>query len=131
MKGLLIRWLILTVAILSAAYLLDGMEVRGFISAFFAAAILGILNAVLRPVLIILTLPLNILSLGLFTFVINAFLLKMASGVIPGFEVHGFWPALFGSLIISLVSWLLSSLINDRGRVEVIDLKKRSGNRWE
>jgi putative membrane protein len=131
MKGILIRWLILTVAILSAAYLLDGMEVRGFISAFFAAAVLGILNAVLRPVLIILTLPLNILSLGLFTFVINAFLLKMASGVIPGFEVHGFWPALFGSLIISLVSWLLSSLINDRGRVEVIDLKKRSGNRWE
>ena len=131
MKGILIRWLILTVAILSAAYLLDGMEVRGFISAFFAAAVLGILNAVLRPVLIILTLPLNILSLGLFTFVINAFLLKVASGVIPGFEVHGFWPALFGSLIISLVSWLLSSLINDRGRVEVIDLKKRSGNRWE
>jgi putative membrane protein len=131
MKGILIRWLILTVAILSAAYLLDGMEVRGFTSAFFAAAVLGILNAVLRPVLIILTLPLNILSLGLFTFVINAFLLKMASGVIPGFEVHGFWPALFGSLIISLVSWLLSSLINDRGRVEVIDLKKRSGDRWE
>jgi len=131
MKGLLLRWLILTVAILSAAYLLDGMEVRGFTSAFFAAAVLGILNAVLRPVLIILTLPLNILSLGLFTFVINAFLLKMASGVIPGLEVHGFWPALFGSLIISLVSWLLSSLINDRGRVEVIDLKKRSGNRWE
>ena len=131
MRGILIRWLILTVAILSAAYLLDGMEVRGFTSAFFAAAVLGILNAVLRPVLIILTLPLNILSLGLFTFVINAFLLKMASGVIPGFEVHGFWPALFGSLIISLVSWLLSSLINDRGRVEVIDLKKRSGNRWE
>ena len=131
MKGILIRWLILTVAILSASYVLDGMEVRGFTSAFFAAAVLGILNAVLRPVLIILTLPLNILSLGLFTFVINAFLLKMASGVIPGFEVHGFWPALFGSLIISLVSWLLSSLINDRGRVEVIDLKKRSGNRWE
>lgn len=131
MKGILIRWLILTVAILSAAYLLDGMEVRGFTSAFFAAAVLGILNAILRPVLIILTLPLNILSLGLFTFVINAFLLKMASGVIPGFEVHGFWPALFGSLIISLVSWLLSSWINDRGRVEVIDLKKRSGNRWE
>ncbi len=131
MKGILIRWLILTVAILSAAYLLDGMEVRGFTSAFFAAAVLGILNAILRPVLIILTLPQNILSLGLFTFVINAFLLKMASGVIPGFEVHGFWPALFGSLIISLVSWLLSSLINDRGRVEVIDLKKRSGNRWE
>jgi len=130
-KGILIRWLILTVAILSAAYLLDGMEVRGFTSAFFAAAVLGILNAILRPVLIILTLPLNILSLGLFTFVINAFLLKMASGVIPGFEVHGFWPALFGSLIISLVSWLLSSWINDRGRVEVIDLKKRSGNRWE
>ncbi|MFP4036968.1 MAG: phage holin family protein, partial [Desulfobacteraceae bacterium] len=80
MAGLLIRWLILTAAITLASYVIDGIEVSGFFSALAAAAILGILNAFFRPILIILTLPINILSLGLFTFVINAVLLKMASG---------------------------------------------------
>ena len=131
MTGLFIRWLILTAAIIFASYIMDGIHVSGFFSAFFAAAILGILNAFFRPILIILTLPINILSLGLFTFVINALLLKMASGLISGFDVHGFWSAVFGSLIISLVSWLLSSFINEQGRVEYIDLKKRDKDRWE
>jgi putative membrane protein len=63
--------------------------------------------------------------------VINAVMLKMASGVIGGFEVNGFWPAVFGALIISLVSWLLNMLINDRGEVDVIDLRHKGGNRWE
>jgi putative membrane protein len=114
-----------------ASYLIEGIEVSGFASAFFAAAILGILNAFFRPILIILTLPINILSLGLFTFIINAMLLKMASGVISGFEVHGFWSAVFGSFIISIISWVLSSFISERGRVEYIDLKKRDDDRWE
>lgn len=131
MRGLVIRWLILTVAILAAAYLLEGIEVRGFFSAFFAAAVLGILNALFRPILLILTLPVNILTLGLFTFVINALMLMMASGVIGGFIVHGFWSAVFGSLVISLVSWLLTSLISDEGKVEVIVLRKRGEDRWE
>ena len=131
MKGIVLRWLILTLAIMVAAYLIEGIEVRGFGSALFAAAILGILNAVFRPVLIILTLPINILTLGLFTFVINALLLMMASGVIGGFEVHGFWAAFFGSLIISLISWLLSSFINEQGRVGYIDLKRRENGKWE
>ena len=141
MRGILLRWLILTAAILAAAYLLDGIEVRDFFSAFLAAAVLGILNAFFRPLLLLLTLPLNILSLGLFTFVINAFLLKMASGVIPGFEVHGFWTALFGALIITLVSSLLNALISNdpgrrnqggqmQGREDVIDLKRRGDDRW-
>ena len=130
MPGILVRWLVQTAAITIAAYLLDGIHVEGFFSAFFAAVILGILNAFFRPILIIITLPVNILTLGLFTFVINALLLMMVSGVIPGFEVHGFWSAVFGSLIISLVSWFLSSFINERGRVEYIDLHKRRG-RWE
>ena len=131
MVGLVLRWFILTVAILFASYLMDGIRVSGFFSAFFAAAILGILNAFFRPVLIILTLPINILSLGLFTFIINAILLKMASSIIAGFEVHGFWSAVFGSLIISVVSWLLSSFINEQGRVKYIDLERKDGNRWE
>jgi putative membrane protein len=138
MRGLLLRWLILTAAILSAAYLLNGIEIRDFLSAFLAAAVLGILNAFFRPILILLTLPLNILSLGLFTFVINAFLLKMASGIIPGFEVHGFWTALFGALIITLVSSLLNAMTrkeqggNGQQRADdgVIDLKRRDRNRW-
>lgn len=125
------RWLILTCGIMLAAYFIEGIEVTGFGSAFLAAAILGILNAFFRPVLILLTLPINILTLGLFTFVINALLLMMASGVIGGFEVHGFWAAFLGSLIISLLSWLLSSFINERGRVGYIDLRKRENGKWE
>lgn len=131
MRGLFIRWLVLTFSIAAASYLISGIHVSGFFSAFFAAALLGVLNTFLRPVLIILTLPINILSFGLFTFVINALLLKMASGVIPGFHVYGFWSAVFGSLVISIVNWLLNSYINDKGRIEYIDLRKRDGNRWE
>lgn len=128
MRGLFIRWLVLTAAIMFASYMIDGIEVDGFFSAFSAAAILGILNAFFRPILLILTLPINILSLGLFTFIINAMLLQMASGVISGFEVYGFWSAVFGSLVISLVSWLLSSFINSQGRVEYIHFRKRNGD---
>lgn len=131
MKGLLLRWLILTLAILAASYLLDGIEVTGFFPALAAAAVLGILNAFLRPILFLLTLPLVILSLGLFTIIINALLLMLVSAVMSGFNVAGFWAALVGSLVISAVSWLLSSLINNQGRVEVINLKQNRGGQWQ
>lgn len=130
MKGLVIRWLILTIAILLAVYLIEGIRASGIHAILLAAAVLGILNALLRPILIVLTLPLNILTLGLFTFLINAFLLKMTSGVIPGFDVAGFWPAVFGALVISVVNWLISTLISDSGRVDFIELRKKGG-RWE
>ncbi len=123
MQGLLLRWIILTAAILLTSLLMDGIHVSGFFSAFFTAALLGILNAFFRPILIILTLPINILSMGLFTFVINAILLMMASGVIPGFNVGGFWSAVFGSMIIGLMSWILNMLINQQGRIEYIRFK--------
>ena len=140
--GIFIRWLILTAAIMAASYLIDGIRVSGFFSAFCAAAVLGILNALFRPILFILTLPINIMTFGLFTFVINALLLKMASGVIPGFDVHGFWSAVFAALIISGVNWILSSFINEHGRIErvekgemeeedYIDLEKHDDDRWE
>ena len=130
MHGITIRWLTLTLSIIVTAYLVDGIQVGGFWSAFFAAAVLGVLNAFFRPVILVLTLPINILTMGLFTFVINALLLKMASGVISSFDVYGFWPAVFGSLIISAVNWILTSFVNEQGRVEYIDLK-RKGGRWE
>jgi putative membrane protein len=131
MRGIAIRWLTLTGAILLASYLLNGVRVDGFFPALGAAAVLGILNAFFRPIALILTLPINIISLGLFTFVINAVMLKMASSVIAGFEVSGFWPAVFGALIISLVSWGLNTFINERGRIDVIDLHHKGGDRWE
>ncbi len=131
MKGILVRWLVLTVAIIFASYLISGIQVSGFFSALFAAALLGILNVFFRPILLILTLPINIMTLGLFTFIINALILKMASGVIPGFEVHGFWSAVFGALVISAFNWILNSLINERGRVDYVDLRKKDDGRWE
>lgn len=152
MTGILFRWLALTAAITMAAYLLEGIQISGFFSAFFAAAILSIFNALFRPIALVITLPINVLTLGLFTFVINALMLKMASGVIPGFNVRGFWTAIFGSMIISLISWLLNSFISDQGSVsyinvqrydqkntidrvegddDTIDLKKKGDDRWE
>lgn len=133
MRGLLLRWLILAVAIMVAAYLFKGIHISGFGAALFAAMALGILNALFRPILLVLTLPINILTLGLFTFVINAVLLLMTSGLIGGLVVEGFGSALLGSFIISLVSWLLSSFVNDQGRIESVEveLHKRRGGRWE
>ena len=131
MRGIALRWLTLTGAIIFAAYMIDGIHVSGFMSALGAAAILGILNAFFRPIALILTLPINILTLGLFTFVINAVMLKMASGVIGGFDVQGFWPAIFGALLISLVSWGLNIFINERGSVDIIDLHHKGSNRWQ
>jgi len=132
MPGILMRWLILTAAIIVTAYLLDGIQIDGFFSAIFSAALLGILNAFFRPILLVLTLPINILSLGLFTFVINALLLLMASGVIPGLTVSGFWTALFGSLLISLVSFILNTFIGGHGTVVYVDKKiSVDRNPWE
>lgn len=145
MAHLLIRWLCLTGAILFTAYVVDGISATGFFSAFFAAAALGVLNLFFRPILLILTLPINILSLGLFTFVINAMMLKMASGLIPGFTVTGFWAAVFGAILISLAAWFLNMILQDGGGPgrpvgpgdrgtrspdDTIDLNRKD-NRWE
>ena len=131
MKGLILRWLISTASIIFASYLVNGIRISGFFSALLAAVALGILNAVLRPILIILTLPLTILTMGLFIFFINALMLVMASGIIPGFDVQGFWPAMFGSLIISIINWILSMFINEQGKIEYIELTKKGKDRWE
>ena len=133
MRGVLLRWLVLTGAVLVAAWLLEGIRVDGFLPALLAAGALGLLNAFLRPILIILTLPINVLSLGLFTFVLNGLMLKLASELIPGFAVQGFWTAVLGALVIGIVSGLLNLFVGGRGRVErvsYIDLQKR-GDRWE
>jgi putative membrane protein len=126
---LVIKWLCLTAAVLFASYVLDGIYVRNFFAAFFAAAALGILNMFFRPLLFILTLPINVMSLGLFTFVINALMLKMASGLIDGFSVIGFWTAVFGSLLISITNWVLTALIQENRMYEFYDSGGRRGGR--
>ena len=126
MSGIFIRWLTSTGAIMLTSYLLSGIYVDGFLAAFLTAVTLGILNALFRPIALLITLPINILTLGFFTFVINALMLKMASAVISGFDVQGFWSAILGSLMISAISWLLNSFVDKRGTWRYIDLGHRN-----
>lgn len=103
----LIHLAVSALAVIITSFLLPGVEVAGFLSAFLAALVLGLLNTFVKPLMILFTLPVNILTLGLFTFVINALIILMASAFVPGFKVKGFWWALLFSLILSLVNHFL------------------------
>jgi len=117
---LVIRVLINAFAIYLVAEIVPGITVASVQAALGAGLVLGLINAVVRPILILLTLPFTLLTLGLFLFVLNAFCLWLTAEVVKGFEVHGFWAAIFGSLLVSLVSWTLSAFVSDRGRIVVI-----------
>lgn len=107
---LLLRWLISTLAVLAAAYLVPGVHVTNFWAALIAALVIGLVNALIRPLVILLTLPVNILTLGLFTLVINALMFWLAATIVKGFYVNGFWPAFWGALVYWLVSWFTNTL---------------------
>ena len=107
----LARLLLNGIAIIVAAYLLPGLELSGPGAALAAGALLGLVNALVRPVLFILTLPLTLLTLGLFIFVLNAICLALAAALVPGFSISGFWAAVFGALLVSVVSWILNGLL--------------------
>jgi putative membrane protein len=106
----LLKWLISTLAVIITAYLLPGVSVRSFWTALLVALVLGIINAIIRPIFVVLTLPLTVVTLGLFLFVINAVLILLTSAVVPGFEVRGFWWALLFSLVLSVISWALHKI---------------------
>ena len=108
---LILLWILNDVALLAVAYLLPSIQVASFGSAMIAAVLLGLVNTVVRPVLILLTLPATLLTLGLFLFVINGLMFWLAGSMIDGFAVESFWSAFFGSLLYSLISWALSSLL--------------------
>ena len=108
---LLLVWLINAVALIAVAYLMPSISVSSFGAALLAALILGLINAVVRPVLVLLTLPVTILTLGLFIFVLNGLLFWMVGSWLEGFHVGGFWAGVFGAIVFSLVSWLLSALV--------------------
>jgi putative membrane protein len=108
---LLVVWLINAVALIAVAYLMPSITVSSFGTALAAALVLGLINAVVRPVLVLLTLPVTILTLGLFIFVLNGLLFWMVGSWLEGFGVGGFWSGVFGAILFSIVSWLLSALV--------------------
>lgn len=108
---LLIVWIINALSLLALPYLFDSIRVDGFYTALIVALVLGLINAVVRPVLILLTLPLTIVTIGLFIFVINGLLFWFVASFVKGFVVAGFWPAVFGAIAYSLISWVCSVLL--------------------
>lgn len=107
---MLITWLVATVAILGTAAILPGAALSGFGSALIAALVLGAVNAFIKPLILLLTLPVNILTLGLFTLVINALMIMLVAALVPGFSVDGFWAALLFSIVLTIIMTLLGLL---------------------
>ncbi len=108
--ALLLRWLLYTLALIFTSWIIPGIEVSSFLNAMFVVIIIALINTFIRPLLQIITLPINILTLGLFSLVINALLLMLAGYITPGFEVEGFLSALFGSIILSLFALGISKI---------------------
>jgi putative membrane protein len=119
MLRLLVVWLINALALLTVAYVMPSITVASFGTALVAALVLGLVNAVIRPLLILLTLPATLLSLGLFIFVINGLLFWFVGTYIRGFEVAGFWAGVLGAIVYSIVTWALSAVLLPERRVRI------------
>ena len=124
MQGLVVRWLVSALALYLTSLIVRGIEIQGAAALLFAAVTIGILNAVVRPFILLLTLPLNVLTLGFFTLVVNAGMLWIASKVVVGFGVHGFWSALGGWLLMSFFTFLINLLIGETGRIEIVRVRQ-------
>ncbi|MFZ4708498.1 MAG: phage holin family protein [Zwartia sp.] len=109
---LLLVWILNAVALLVVAYILPGIVVASFWSAMWAALVLGLINMLVKPLFVVLTLPITIVTVGLFLFVINALMFWLAGSILKGFQVNGFWWAVGGALLYSLISGFLTNLIN-------------------
>ncbi|MEK7646385.1 MAG: phage holin family protein [Patescibacteria group bacterium] len=109
--NIIFHWIVSALAIIIAAYLLPGVAISGLIAALIVAVVLGIINVFIKPIIILLTLPINILTLGLFTLVINAALIMLASSIVPGFVVDGFWWA----FVFAIVLWMINSVFHSMG----------------
>ena len=113
---LLLVWLVNALALVAVAYLLPGISVSNFVTALVAALVLGLVNTVMRPVLILLTLPATLLTLGLFIFILNGLLFWLVGSFVQGFVVAGFWPGVFGAIAYSIVSWALAGCCSARSK---------------
>jgi putative membrane protein len=108
---LILRWIVSALAVMATAYIVPGVHITNFWTALIAALIIGLVNALVRPILLLLTLPINVLTLGLFTLVVNALMFWLASSIVKGFDVANFTAAFLGALVFWLVSWLANGLI--------------------
>jgi putative membrane protein len=120
MPGFWVRFVITACGLLLAARQLDGMHFGGPLSLIFAALVLGLVNATVRPVMLLLTLPITVITLGLFLLILNGAMLGLAALLVPGFVIDGFWTALFGAIIVSLTGMVANWFIGPKGRVEII-----------
>jgi len=118
--GFLLRVVVNALAIMLAASIVPGIQVDGLVPALVGGLLLGLVNAIVRPVLIILTLPITLITLGLFLLVLNGFCFWLVASIVKGFSVSGFWSACLGALIVTIVSWIMTALISDSGKVIVI-----------
>lgn len=123
MRGFVVRWIINAIALIITALLIKGITFHGILSPFVAALVIGVLNAIVRPFLILITLPINILTLGIFTFVVNGFIIYMTAKVVNGFTIENFWAAFVGAIFISIISFLLSFFVSDKGKVETFTVR--------
>jgi putative membrane protein len=122
-RGLVVRWIVSAIALWLTSGIVGGIEIQGFASLLLAAAMIGVINAFVRPVVLLLTLPLTLVTLGLFVFVVNALMLWLASAFVPGFVVRGFGAAFFGWLLLSFFTFVINVLIGEHGHIEVVRLR--------
>ncbi len=125
MKGVFIRFVITGVAVFLAAQIIPGIELETVGAGIAAAIILALLNALVRPILYLFSLPLIVLTLGLFMIVINALLLHLVSALVKGFHVTGFWTSFWGAVVISVVSTILNLWVSEQGRLEIVTPRSR------
>jgi putative membrane protein len=124
MVGFLLRAAIAALGLWVASEIFDGLVFESAAKLIVAALMLGVVNAFVRPLAFILTLPLTVLTLGLFLLVLNAGMVALVAWIVPGFEISGFWTAVGTALIVSVVSWAASSVIGSTGRIEIFTAKK-------
>ncbi len=108
---ILIYLVLSTIAVFVTAHILPGVKIDDWVTALIVAVVLGVVNAIIRPILLILTLPINILTLGLFTFMIMGFLVLLVSAIVPGFHVNNFWWAILFAIVLAIINWFLNSII--------------------
>lgn len=123
MTGFLIRWAVSALSLWVAQAIVPGIRISGASTLWIAALLLGFVNAVVRPALVFFTLPLTVLTLGLFLLVVNAAMLGLVAALLDRFTISGFWSALLGAIVVSLVSWLVSSTIGSSHRVEMFVIR--------
>jgi putative membrane protein len=123
MRGFLIRAAVVAIGLWLASQIVPGVEIRSTGSLIAAALLLGVVNAIVRPILVILTFPITLLTLGLFLLVINGLMIELVSHFLSGFVVNGLWPAILSAIVVSITSWLMSGFIGPQGRIEVVTVR--------